>query len=598
MKSPAEMSDEELIAAYNASRGEKVRFKAADIQDQYAETNPHIRSANDSVPFPVTITSTGRSQEENAAVGGVPNSRHLTDDAVDIRTRDLTAEQIQQLIDHYSSQGIKVVPEGDHLHIETNKPRPESEYAGLSDGELTKLYLQSIQSKQNEAESSVAGQNQENGVSFGDKARSFLSGMGRALPGSDLASAFGQSEVSRIGRTLHGEHTTPKQWFEDFKGNYSRFKAVQDAIESKAPGYALAGSLPPTMAEYFLGTKALTGPMSAGGGTLGKVLAGGVTNLGVAQGQAPDASRVGTDLAFGAGGELLGAGMGALGKYLMPKAKNYGSRLIESTLRRGDKALQLEKAKTGQVLGEDLFDRGVFGSHKKMAKVAGERLSSNEAQLQNVLSNTKGKVSAKSVADEVLGELDQYSGVAGEAGNVGKVKGIAEEVAAMGDMSARDANVVKRKIYAQLEPKYNSLNPDSATISGQKAQARGIKKEIERLAPESAPINRELSVYGRLDKALKTESAKSFKKNFLSPWNFAAPILGGLGGAGFTGGDGGTGLGTAIGMYALSTPWGRNAIARGLHGAHKYALPNMAGVRYAGPIGSAISRGRQKKGQE
>jgi hypothetical protein len=65
------------------------------------------------------ITSTVRTPDENNAAGGLPTSKHLTGDAVDIRTRNLLATGKAFIVQTCQDQNLTFLDEGDHLHIQT-----------------------------------------------------------------------------------------------------------------------------------------------------------------------------------------------------------------------------------------------------------------------------------------------------------------------------------------------------------------------------------------------------------------------------------------------------------------------------------------------
>lgn len=77
-----------------------------------------------SLGFLPNISSGFRTPQENANAKGAPNSDHLTGNAFDIPTRNLTADQQQQVLDYYRSQpGVYVNDErnrpghGPHIHV-------------------------------------------------------------------------------------------------------------------------------------------------------------------------------------------------------------------------------------------------------------------------------------------------------------------------------------------------------------------------------------------------------------------------------------------------------------------------------------------------
>lgn len=64
----------------------------------------------------IPVSSTTRTPQRNADVGGVPNSYHLTGEALDIAAQNPQQKAAAQQF--WSSRGYQVIDEGDHLHVE------------------------------------------------------------------------------------------------------------------------------------------------------------------------------------------------------------------------------------------------------------------------------------------------------------------------------------------------------------------------------------------------------------------------------------------------------------------------------------------------
>lgn len=65
----------------------------------------------------IQVTSGLRTPERNAQVGGVPNSYHLTGQARDI-VPPRSQEQAQQVRQYATQNGLEIIDEGDHWHLE------------------------------------------------------------------------------------------------------------------------------------------------------------------------------------------------------------------------------------------------------------------------------------------------------------------------------------------------------------------------------------------------------------------------------------------------------------------------------------------------
>lgn len=135
-------------------------------------------------------------------------------------------------------------------------------------------------------------------------------------------------------------------------------------------------------------------------------------------------------------------------------------------------------------------------------------------------------ISSKAVAQEIRGELPHYSGMVGKGGAQRQIKRLTAEAEATPDMTPAEANRLKREIYDELEGTYKkTMAPKTPAIRGLKAQARGIRKEIERVVPESKDLNKELQAYGRFKDALDRQ--ESFKQAMMSKMTLSQAGLSG-----------------------------------------------------------------------
>lgn len=112
MDNPYEdLSEEELIALIKKKEG--VGFKNPSVKEEYEALDPSVKGDIESAPSALIVTSGKRSTFGNVNVGGVPNSKHLTGNAFDVRG-GLDPNQAN----YFKSKGYEVIPESDHIHIE------------------------------------------------------------------------------------------------------------------------------------------------------------------------------------------------------------------------------------------------------------------------------------------------------------------------------------------------------------------------------------------------------------------------------------------------------------------------------------------------
>jgi len=101
------------LANLESRKKSGVKFKNSQVGDEFANESPELQDVVYNSPEPLVVTSGRRSPETNAAVGGVPNSAHLSGYGMDLR-RNLKPETLSYL----QNSGLKVLDEGDHYHVE------------------------------------------------------------------------------------------------------------------------------------------------------------------------------------------------------------------------------------------------------------------------------------------------------------------------------------------------------------------------------------------------------------------------------------------------------------------------------------------------
>lgn len=294
------------------------------------------------------------------------------------------------------------------------------------------------------------------------------------------------------------------------------------------------------------------------------------------------------------GGAAIGAGLGtaavaakafrdfstvATPKWLMDKA-------IKPTLDEARKSIKYGN----KSLGEELLKEGVKGSPQKLLEIAATKLDHHEEQLQSILSAPKyaDKFVEKSTLLTYAKDLvEQKSGVPGLSGDIQRIKNVFDALPER--LSLPEANVMKRRIYTELRDVSYKLDSRLSTKAASlKLIARGLKEQIEKIAENEgvAAINQKLSIYGRLEKRITDQMARSMRNNsfgltdaILTSGGIAslhpAGLLGGLTAAGVKHAAGSTtGRTFAAQGLAKLQEVGTGKVAQTLKGAARRAILN------------------------
>lgn len=217
--------------------------------------------------------------------------------------------------------------------------------------------------------------------------------------------------------------------------------------------------------------------------------------------------------ALGAAGKLVSKGVSALTKKAPERIYNTA---IKPTLNETRSAIKFN----GETLGKDLIDRGVSGSDKKLLTTAQEELAKNEDKLQKVLSGSKQTIrrdELTSYLDDIIAKKSNTPGLSNEVENVKNVINEFPE-----EVTVSQANEIKRNIYSALNDVAFKLDANLTTKKeAMKALAKGIKTEIENKTADEVgagvvkSINKELSVFGRLQDRAIDSIARANKNNLL-----------------------------------------------------------------------------------
>lgn len=209
--------------------------------------------------------------------------------------------------------------------------------------------------------------------------------------------------------------------------------------------------------------------------------------------------------AYGAGGEILGEGLQSAGNSLLKVPSKIMNRAIGMTSK------EIQK---GKDIGQELVNRGLFGTKKGLLNKAQEGLDLNEEKLQGLLKNS-GPINKDTIINELNNLKSEYSSRPLSKPEVGTVESLLSELnePQYQNLTASDANVLKRKLYNQIGDRAYMQDVVPAKKETLQAMARGLKKSIEEVSPQTSGINNELSIYGRLKNKMTEAQAKSEAKS-------------------------------------------------------------------------------------
>ncbi len=263
-------------------------------------------------------------------------------------------------------------------------------------------------------------------------------------------------------------------------------------------------------AEAGIGGLNLASKAGRAGNVAEKVLKLG-TKIGLGAGEAAGVTAVQggdkSDIKLAAG---LGAGLSVVAKGIESALKKVPQTAWSSILKR----TPTEAAKN-PALPNQAVETGLTGlTRQGIANKAQEAIQSIEVTLDDLLSKSGAKINQAKVVG-YLGDLRQsYAAIPGEQSSVKVIDNIIADLYSGfktgKSMSALEANQLKRAIYSVIAKSYGKGAFEiPAKVEAQKAIARGLKTEIEKVIPEAKTLNQRQAVYIQIKKALDKTIART-----------------------------------------------------------------------------------------
>lgn len=232
------------------------------------------------------------------------------------------------------------------------------------------------------------------------------------------------------------------------------------------------------------------------------------------------------------GGALTGT-VGVVGKGVNTLTKKAPANIYNSAIKANKAETKAAIKYGGKTLGDELVERGITGSDKSLLSKSITKLQENEDKLQNILGMSKQTISRTELSSYLDDLVKTKQATPGLGDDVEKVKGILQEFP--NEVPIAQANQIKRNLYNALTDVAFKIDPSLSTKKeAMKALAKGIKNEIERKTEIEVGkdvvknINKELSVFGRLQDRVLDKLATKSKNNLLGLTDYIT-LGGGIG---------------------------------------------------------------------
>lgn len=324
--------------------------------------------------------------------------------------------------------------------------------------------------------------------------------------------------------------------------------AIENVAEFFIPGGAVSKvgkAIETGVKSLNYGSKATKALQLAGKVGLGAVESAGITAV---QGGSN------SDIKLAAG---LGAGFSVVAKGIESVLKRVPETAWSSILKR----TPTEAAKNPN-LTRQAAETGLTGlTRQSIANKAQTAIQSIEVTLDDLLSNSKGKINTAKIAGYLADLRNSYAVIPGEKSSVRAIDEIASELydsfKTGQAMTLVEANQLKRNIYQVIAKSYGKgMLELPAKTEAQKLVAAGLKREIEKVIPEVKNLNEKQAIYIQIKKALDKTIARTEGKGIAGTGvGLYDLLIGGIGsGAGAIAGTPLLGLGLVVTKKTAESP--------------------------------------------
>lgn len=300
----------------------------------------------------------------------------------------------------------------------------------------------------------------------------------------------------------------------DVGDQQSRFDALTQALKQRYGGYE---NIKKTIATDPVGVAADVSSIFTGGGSLAARAPGLIGKVGQAT---ANAGRILEPV------NAIKQTVGGIAGKVIPN--NAAMRLYESSLKPPAPSAKFTREDQLRVLQEGL-DAGIQPSQFGIDKLQGLIDDINGKIFEKIQSGSNQKSTTIIYPTDVVKRLDEteafFSNMPNSKPYLNAIAEVRQGMLERGALSLDKAQKMKQTIYRVMNDSYGELS--TATKEANKAVARGIKEEIVNIFPEINTLNKQESLYLKLEPMIEKAAGRIDKRDLMG---IGTPLAGGMAG--------------------------------------------------------------------